>query len=212
MVSRATLLRQLLRDKIESTLSAHCLADCDYFDELPRNLDSVDLALLDGDDEGPQVLAALHALVPARHIRGCCLLTSTRGSFLAHCLYQDDKLRGIVHTADPIDETIRAINDIAGGAIRVSRHVDQIERRHFSALISPRETELVDAFTHGASIEVIAARFGLSPETVRTHRRNLLLKLEAHNQTDLIQFALGSGIVPWREFLRLNVQGPPLRR
>lgn len=203
MISRGTLLRQLLRDKIESVLSARCLVDCDRLDDLPADLDEIDLALLDGDDEGHRSFAALHALSPARSIRFCCLLTSTRGSFFAHRLHQDEKLRGIVHSSDTIEETIHAIAAVACGATRISRHVDQTERRCFAALISPRETELTESFTYGATPEVVAARFGLSPATVRTHRRNLLHKLGAHNQTDLIRFALGSGVVPLHEFLNV---------
>ncbi|MBX3739303.1 MAG: response regulator transcription factor [Candidatus Didemnitutus sp.] len=201
MVSRATLWRQLLRDKIESDLSARCLADCGHFDELRVDLESVDLAIFDADDGIGPAIALGHALTPARSIRHCCFLTSTRGSFLAYHLFQDEKLRGIVHTADTVAEVLRAIGDIANGAHRLSSRIDQRERRYFGALLSPRETELAEAFAYGASNEVLAARFGLSPETVRTHRRNLFRKLDAHNQTDLIRFALGSGLVATREFV-----------
>ncbi|MBI5425363.1 MAG: response regulator transcription factor [Opitutae bacterium] len=201
MVSRATLWRQLLRDKIESDLSARCLADCEHLDELRADLEAVDLAIIDADDGIGHATALVHTLAPARCIRYCCFVTSTRGSFLAHHLHQEEKLRGIVHSADTIAEVLRSIGDIANGAQRLSRHVDQRERRYFGALLSPRETELAEAFVYGSSNEVLAARFGLSPETVRTHRRNLFRKLDAHQQTDLIRFALGSGLVATREFV-----------
>lgn len=201
IVSRATLLRSLLRDKIQATLHACCLADCASVDDLPADLDVIDLAIVDADDLGPHVFSSLHSLIPARRIRHGCLLSSTRGSFLAHCLGASDKFRGLIHQGDTLEAALCAIGDLARGAVRVSSLVDQTERRHFSVLISPREAELAESFAYGVKIEVVAARFGLSPETVRTHRRNLLLKADAHSQTDFIRFALGSGLIAPRDFI-----------
>jgi DNA-binding CsgD family transcriptional regulator len=47
-----------------------------------------------------------------------------------------------------------------------------------------------------SSVNEVAARLGISPRTVETHRENLMRKLGLQSQTDLIRYALRRGILP----------------
>ena len=64
-----------------------------------------------------------------------------------------------------------------------------------SQSLSRREREIVEQVARGESGEEIAARLGLSPETVRTHVRNAKEKLEARNRAQLVAIALAQGLI-----------------
>jgi DNA-binding CsgD family transcriptional regulator len=60
-------------------------------------------------------------------------------------------------------------------------------------VLSPREREILDLLSKGLTGEDAAARLFLSPETVRTHVRNAMQKLEANTRTHAIALALQQG-------------------
>jgi DNA-binding CsgD family transcriptional regulator len=58
------------------------------------------------------------------------------------------------------------------------------------ALLSKRERELLSLLAEGLSGEEAAARLFLSPETVRTHIRNAMRKLNAKTRVHALALAL----------------------
>jgi DNA-binding NarL/FixJ family response regulator len=65
-------------------------------------------------------------------------------------------------------------------------------REHLSALesLSPRETEILELLTMGLSQRVIANRLNLAVNTVRTHTRNIQLKLRVHSNLEAVSLWL----------------------
>jgi len=61
--------------------------------------------------------------------------------------------------------------------------------------LSTREREVQHLVAQGETTTVIAARLGLSPRTVETHRTNLMRKLGLRTQTDLVRYALQRGLI-----------------
>jgi two-component system, NarL family, response regulator NreC len=61
--------------------------------------------------------------------------------------------------------------------------------------LSPREREVLQLVAEGYSSQQIAERLVVSLKTVEVHRSNIMSKLAARNRTDLILYALRSGIV-----------------
>lgn len=59
--------------------------------------------------------------------------------------------------------------------------------------LSGRETEVLTMLARGLTGEEIAQRLVLSPETVRTHVRNAMAKLEARTRTEAVVKALERG-------------------
>ncbi len=57
-----------------------------------------------------------------------------------------------------------------------------------------REVEIIRLICEGLSNEQIATRIFISPETVKTHRKNIHFKLGINKVTDLIQFAIRNGL------------------
>lgn len=59
-----------------------------------------------------------------------------------------------------------------------------------TARLSPREREILGLLASGATGEEAAGRLCLSPETVRTHVRNAMRKLDAHTRVHAIALAV----------------------
>ncbi|HEX5526064.1 MAG TPA: response regulator transcription factor [Solirubrobacterales bacterium] len=62
-----------------------------------------------------------------------------------------------------------------------------------AARVSGREAEILTMLADGLTGEQIAQRLVLSPETVRTHVRNAMAKLEARTRTEAVVKALDNG-------------------
>lgn len=61
--------------------------------------------------------------------------------------------------------------------------------------LTPREKQVLKLVAEGRSNKEIAELLEISVKTAMTHREHLMLKLEAHNRTDLIRFALRNHVI-----------------
>lgn len=70
------------------------------------------------------------------------------------------------------------------------------ERAQTSLGITAREREVLQLLADGRSNKEIAARLGLSPNTVKTHVARLFEKLRVARRTEAISLARELGLVP----------------
>jgi DNA-binding NarL/FixJ family response regulator len=61
--------------------------------------------------------------------------------------------------------------------------------------LTPREREILGLLTHGLSTRRIAQELCLCYQTVRSHIRNVLIKLGVHSQLEAVRFALDHQVV-----------------
>ncbi len=61
--------------------------------------------------------------------------------------------------------------------------------------LSERELDVIQCLADGLSSSQIADKLFISMHTVKTHRKNILKKLNLHNSSELIQYALNNGII-----------------
>jgi len=61
--------------------------------------------------------------------------------------------------------------------------------------LSDREREVLKLLADGHIVKEIAARLNLSVKTVDAHKYNLMRKLDIHNKTDLIKYALHKKLI-----------------
>jgi len=78
-------------------------------------------------------------------------------------------------------------------ALRVES--DRMSRVSKLALLTGREREVLEGIANGETNKEIAARYGISPRTIETHRESLMRKLEIHNVAGLTRFAVEEGLV-----------------
>jgi len=105
--------------------------------------------------------------------------------------------RGFAVKAAPPHELIDAIRIVARGGAYVDPRLKSMlqagptaERAH---VLSAREREILDLLSKGLTGEDAATRLFLSPDTVRTHVRNAMKKLQAHTRVHAITIALQQG-------------------
>jgi DNA-binding NarL/FixJ family response regulator len=61
--------------------------------------------------------------------------------------------------------------------------------------LTPREKQVLKLVAEGRSNKEIAELLDISVKTAMTHREHLMVKLDAHNRTDLIRFALRNHVI-----------------
>jgi DNA-binding CsgD family transcriptional regulator len=84
---------------------------------------------------------------------------------------------------------------------RLTRHPPRAEFvRNDAAVrslgISPRELEIIEALASGESIKELARRFGISPNTVKTHVARVYEKLEVQKRVQAIEKARFLALIP----------------
>jgi DNA-binding NarL/FixJ family response regulator len=110
--------------------------------------------------------------------------------------------RGYLRKDIELDALPRAINGVMAGEAAVSRRlsmrvIDELRKapalgpgmRPTVSELTPREWQVLDLLTTGASTADIAVDLVLSPETVLTHVKNILKKLGVHSRRDAIRQA-----------------------
>ena len=107
--------------------------------------------------------------------------------------------RGYVLKDAPPDDIVRAVKRVAEGGAYVdptlaSELVSPKATERLPAL-STREREILGLLANGFSNPEIASRLFISPETVRTHVRNAMTKLEADTRTQAVALALRHSLI-----------------
>jgi len=117
----------------------------------------------------------------------------------AELLYEglDSGARGYVLKAGSMEELLGAIRQVASGGSYVDPRLDRIllSPRATARVpqLSPREREIMNLMAEGLTAEQIGGQITVSVETVRTHVRNVIRKLQARNRVHAIAIALERG-------------------
>ena len=151
----------------------------------------VDVGLADGDG-----ISLTRRLLEADPGRGVVIYTGSADD--QHLLDGlDSGARGYALKEGSIDELVEAITAVAGGGSYVDPRLapellsPKVTQRHPS--LSGREREIISLLAEGLTGEEVADRLFLSAETVKTHVRNAMGKLEARNRVHAIAIALRQG-------------------
>ena len=80
--------------------------------------------------------------------------------------------------------------------IVIDRYIRKSAESDSSAysVLTPREREVLQLLAEGMSTKEIAFHLNVSIKTVETHRRNIMDKLDIHNITDLVKYAIREGL------------------
>jgi len=99
-------------------------------------------------------------------------------------------------------ELIDAIRAVAAGdayltpaAVRLLLATQQNENGRTEPALSPREREVLRFTARGFSNLEIAERLFVSPKTVDTYRSRIMAKLDLHRRSELVEYALGHGLL-----------------
>jgi len=66
-------------------------------------------------------------------------------------------------------------------------------------VLSKRELQVVELVAEGLTTPRIAARLDISPKTVSRHRERIMKKLNLHTSTELVKFAIRTGLIDLKQ-------------
>ena len=105
--------------------------------------------------------------------------------------------RGYILKETPHETLIRAIEKVAAGDTFVDPGLmaDYVAGKGQLEVLTPREREILQLLADGMSNVDVAAKLFISQETVKSHVRHILAKLEADTRTQAVAIALREAMI-----------------
>jgi DNA-binding NarL/FixJ family response regulator len=85
---------------------------------------------------------------------------------------------------------------LAGKILRDYARQQRPSSQPKSGELTPREFEVLELVSRGATNAEIAMQLAVSENTVKFHMKNILQKLHASNRAEVVAYALRSGLIP----------------
>jgi len=105
-------------------------------------------------------------------------------------------VKGYVRKDSPSADLIRAIEAAYSGEFYVDPGLSStIVLDEGDRTLSARQREILQMLADGMQTDAVAERLGLSTETVRTHTKRILAKLEASTRTQAVAVAIRLGLI-----------------
>jgi len=95
-------------------------------------------------------------------------------------------------------EILRAVSAVSRGEVYINEQVGSIlsgREKSETLLLSAREKQVLKFISDGFTNNEIAEKMFISPLTVDSHRKNMLLKLGAKNTAALVKIAMLNGLI-----------------
>ncbi len=105
--------------------------------------------------------------------------------------------RGYILKEAPHETLLRAIEKVAAGETFVDPALmpNLVQGRDGGEILTQREREILQLLADGMSNADVAQRLFISQETVKSHVRNILVKLEADTRTQAVAIALREAMI-----------------
>ena len=105
-------------------------------------------------------------------------------------------VKGYVRKDSPSDDLVRAIEAARSGEFYVDPGLSStIVLEEGDKTLSARQREILQMLADGMQTEAVAQRLGLSTETVRTHTKRILAKLQASTRTQAVAIGIRHGLI-----------------
>ena len=112
---------------------------------------------------------------------------------------------GYMLKTDVLDDLIRAVKAAVANEVYLSSKITGIVARSYisnlsasdrsaSAVLTPREQEVLQLISEGKSTKESALHLNVSIKTIESTRRSIMQKLDIHNIADLTKYAINEGI------------------
>lgn len=165
---------------------------------------AIDLLLLDvnlPDRDGIEVCKEVTKKFPK--VKTLALTTYDKGAFVQQMLKAG--AMGYLHKSAAADELIVAIRQVMEGEVYLSPEIEKAlmntlrnqarEKAEFIPQLTRRELQVLKLIAAEHTTKEIAETLFLSENTIETHRRNLLSKLNVRNVAGMIKVALKRGLI-----------------
>jgi DNA-binding NarL/FixJ family response regulator len=110
---------------------------------------------------------------------------------------------GYILKSTPVEKIVQSIRDVYHGgavitpsiALRITRFFNTQPVRENENNLSEREREVLQLLTEGLSYKMVAAKLGISYNTVNAHIRKIYQKLSVNSVSEAVSFALKNKII-----------------
>jgi DNA-binding NarL/FixJ family response regulator len=185
-----------VRAVLEKAFSGSTISDAASLEEaaLGLNGDPPDVVIVDpwrvGVDVG-EVVGRLRSELKAPIV----VFTSDGGArLLSEALKAG--VKGYVRKDSPSEDLIRAIEAARAGEFYVDPGLSStIVLDEGDRTLSARQREILQMLADGMQTDHVAEKLGLSTETVRTHTKRILAKLEASTRTQAVAIGIRHGLI-----------------
>jgi two-component system NarL family response regulator len=105
-------------------------------------------------------------------------------------------VKGYVRKDSPSEDLVRAIEAARDGEFYVDPGLSStIVLDEGDRTLSARQREILQMLADGMQTDAVAQKLGLSTETVRTHTKRILAKLEASTRTQAVAIGIRHGLI-----------------
>ncbi len=187
--------RDCLRLLIESQTSYEIVAEVESVPDLKKAAIEFkpDVLILDYKMPGGDTFAVAQYL-KQRYPEIAIICLTASDSPLVLQKIAASKIDGLLKKESSSEELLEAINKVHSGAQYISPLVEPY-LQHAEVILTQREFQVLSLIAKGMKRSDIAAQLTLSPETIKTHRRNLMSKLGVNSVASLINKAKTLGII-----------------
>ena len=184
-----------VRAVLEQAFGESSITDAASLEEAAtRNGELPDVVIVDpwrvGVDVG-EVVAKLRGALKAPIV----VFTSDGGArLLSEALKAG--VKGYVRKDSPSEDLIRAIEAARAGEFYVDPGLSStIVLDEGDRTLSARQREILQMLADGMQTDAVAQKLGLSTETVRTHTKRILAKLDASTRTQAVAIGIRHGLI-----------------
>ena len=105
-------------------------------------------------------------------------------------------VKGYVRKDSPSEDLVRAVEAARSGDFYVDPGLSStIVLDEGERTLSARQREILQMLADGMQTDAVAEKLGLSTETVRTHTKRILAKLEASTRTQAVAIGIRHGLI-----------------
>ena len=105
-------------------------------------------------------------------------------------------VKGYVRKDSPAEDLIRAIRAAVAGEFYIDPALSStIVLEEGERTLTARQREILQMLADGMQTDAVARQLGLSTETVRTHTKRILAKLDADTRTQAVAIGIRNGMI-----------------
>ena len=155
----------------------------------------VSMPLLNGLDAAHEICSL------APEVKTILLTMHTYKSYVLRALHMG--ARGYIVKTHAAEDLLRAIDEVSRGEVYLSPGVAAflvdayLDKTDVAAdPLSPRERQILQLVAEGKTTKEIAQLLSISFKTAESHRNRIMKKLDIHNATGLVRYAIRNGLLP----------------
>ncbi len=199
------MLREGLRSKFAGNSDVEVVGEAASGKELLAKISTVKPGVIILDMKLPDANGVTLIRQIKNNLPNCRIVVLTMYDHVRYAVHAlESGADGFVVKGAPFEELLQAVRTVSSGntfvsstmASKLAGHLKRGGKRKGSLeSLSQREFEVLILLGNGLSVKEIAYQLGVSEKSVTTYRARVMEKLQMANKTDLIRYAIESGLI-----------------